>query len=62
MVLNVGKLKSGRSQAVASEIAQVVRAVPGVPVKVILEPNRHLRQRHDLGRLASLIGDWIGAN
>jgi deoxyribose-phosphate aldolase len=28
MVLNVGKLKSGRSQAVASEIAQVVRAVP----------------------------------
>ena len=37
MVLNVGKLKSGRSQAVASEIAQVVRAVPGTPVKVILE-------------------------
>jgi deoxyribose-phosphate aldolase len=37
MVLNVGKLKSGRSQAVASEIAQVVRAVPGIPVKVILE-------------------------
>jgi deoxyribose-phosphate aldolase len=37
MVLNIGKLKSGRSQAVASEIAQVVRAVPGTPVKVILE-------------------------
>ncbi len=37
MVLNVGKLKSGRSQAVASEIAQVVRAIPGIPVKVILE-------------------------
>jgi deoxyribose-phosphate aldolase len=37
LVLNVGKLKSGRSQAVASEIAQVVRAVPGIPVKVILE-------------------------
>lgn len=37
MVLNVGKLKSGRSQAVASEIAQVVRVVPGTPVKVILE-------------------------
>jgi len=37
MVLNVGKLKSGRSQAVASEIAQVVRAVQGTPVKVILE-------------------------
>jgi deoxyribose-phosphate aldolase len=37
MVLNVGRLKSGRSQAVASEIAQVVRAVPGIPVKVILE-------------------------
>ncbi len=37
MVLNAGKLKSGRSQAVASEIAQIVRAVPGTPVKVILE-------------------------
>jgi deoxyribose-phosphate aldolase len=37
MVLNIGRLKSGRSQAVASDIAQVVRAVPGVPVKVILE-------------------------
>ncbi len=37
MVLNVGKLKSGRSQAAASEIAQVVRAVPGTAVKVILE-------------------------
>jgi deoxyribose-phosphate aldolase len=37
MVMNVGKLKSGRTQAVASEIAQVVRAVPGIPVKVILE-------------------------
>jgi len=37
MVLNVGKLKSGRSQAVAIEIAQVVRAVQGTPVKVILE-------------------------
>jgi deoxyribose-phosphate aldolase len=37
IVLNVGKLKSGRSQAVASEIAQVVRAVPGTPVKVTLE-------------------------
>ncbi len=37
MVMNVGRLKSGRSQAVASEIAQVVRAIPGTPVKVILE-------------------------
>lgn len=37
MVLNIGRLKSGRSQAVASDIAEVVRAVPGVPVKVILE-------------------------
>ena len=37
MVMNVGRLKSGRSQAVASEIAQVVRAIPGIPVKVILE-------------------------
>jgi deoxyribose-phosphate aldolase len=37
MVLNVGKLTSGRRQAAASEIAQVVRAVPGMTVKVILE-------------------------
>jgi len=37
MVMNVGRLKSGRSQAVADAIAQVVRAIPGIPVKVILE-------------------------
>ena len=37
MVMNVGKLKSGRTQAIASEIAQVVRAIPNIPVKVILE-------------------------
>jgi len=37
MVMNVARFKSGRIQAVASGIAQVVRAVPGVPVKVILE-------------------------
>ena len=37
MVLNVGKLKSGRTQAVTSEIAQVVRTIFGTPVKVILE-------------------------
>jgi deoxyribose-phosphate aldolase len=37
MVMNVGRLKSGRSQAVADEITQVVRAIPGVPIKVILE-------------------------
>ncbi|MBI4571908.1 MAG: deoxyribose-phosphate aldolase [candidate division NC10 bacterium] len=37
MVMNIGRLKSGRSQAVADEIAQVVRAIPGIPVKVILE-------------------------
>ncbi len=37
MVMNVGRFKSGRTQAVADEIAQVVRAIPGIPVKVILE-------------------------
>jgi deoxyribose-phosphate aldolase len=37
MVMNIGRFKSGRTQAVASEIVQVVGAVPGVPVKVILE-------------------------
>lgn len=37
MVMNVGRLKSGRTQAVADDIAQVVRAILGIPVKVILE-------------------------
>ncbi len=37
MVMNVGRFKSGRVQAVASGIAQVVAAVPGIPVKVIIE-------------------------
>ncbi len=37
MVMNVGRLKSGRTQAVADEIVQVVHAIPGIPVKVILE-------------------------
>jgi deoxyribose-phosphate aldolase len=37
MVMNVARFRSGRVQAVASGIAQVAHAVPGVPVKVILE-------------------------
>ncbi len=37
MVLNVGRLKAGRHQGVADEIRKVVGAVPGTPVKVILE-------------------------
>jgi deoxyribose-phosphate aldolase len=37
MVMNVGRFKAGRTQAVADEIAQVVRAIPGIPLKVILE-------------------------
>ena len=37
MVLNFGALKSGHATVVAAEIEAVVRAVPGVPVKVILE-------------------------
>lgn len=37
MVLNFGALKSGHATVAAAEIAAVVRAVPGVPVKVILE-------------------------
>ncbi len=37
MVMNVGRLRSGRTQAVADEIAQVIRVIPGTPVKVILE-------------------------
>jgi deoxyribose-phosphate aldolase len=37
MVLNFGALKSGDAELVRMEIENVVRAVPGVPVKVILE-------------------------
>jgi deoxyribose-phosphate aldolase len=37
MVQNFGALKSGHPAAVAADIAAVVRAAPGVPVKVILE-------------------------
>jgi deoxyribose-phosphate aldolase len=37
MVMNVGWLKSGRPQAVADDIREVVAAVPGRVVKVILE-------------------------
>lgn len=36
-VINVGALKSGDLTAVAFDLAEVVRAVPGIPVKVILE-------------------------
>jgi deoxyribose-phosphate aldolase len=37
MVQNFGALKSGHASIVAAEIEAVVRAVPGIPVKVILE-------------------------
>ncbi len=37
MVINIGALKSGFPRFVEQEIGAVVRAVPGVPVKVILE-------------------------
>ena len=37
MVQNFGALKSGHAAAVAADIAAVVRAASGVPVKVILE-------------------------
>ena len=37
MVQNVGALKSGCIALVAADIEAVVRAVPGIPVKVILE-------------------------
>lgn len=36
-VLNFGALKSGAQSAAAADIARVVRAVPGIPVKVIIE-------------------------
>lgn len=36
MVINIGRLKSGADDAVESEIAEVVAAVP-IPVKVIIE-------------------------
>ncbi len=37
MVLNFGALRSGDATTAAAEIEAVVRAVPGTPVKVILE-------------------------
>jgi len=37
MVMNFGLLRSGRVSEAGDDIAAVVRAVPGVPVKVILE-------------------------
>src|SRR5690606_3028704 len=37
MVINIGALKSGYPSFVEREIAAVVRAVNGIPIKVILE-------------------------
>jgi len=37
MVLNLGSLKSGDASTVSADIEAVVKAAPGVPVKVILE-------------------------
>jgi deoxyribose-phosphate aldolase len=37
MVLNFGALKSGNAKVAADDIEAVVREVPGIPVKVILE-------------------------
>ena len=37
MVMNLGALKSGEAAAVAADIEAVVRAVPDLPVKLILE-------------------------
>ncbi len=37
MVMNLGLLRSGRLAETGGDIATVVRAVPGIPVKVILE-------------------------
>jgi deoxyribose-phosphate aldolase len=37
IVQNFGALKSGHATVVAAEIEAVIRAIPGIPVKVILE-------------------------
>lgn len=37
MVMDFGVLKSGDEMSVAADVGAVVRAVPGIPVKVILE-------------------------
>ena len=53
MVQNFGALKSGHASIVAAEIEAVVRAVPGTPVKVILESAALTTAEKELGcRLA----------
>ena len=47
MVMNIGALKSGYPSFVEREIAAVVKAVKGVPVKVILE-NSYLSDKEKL--------------
>ena len=54
MVMNFGALKSGGATLVAAEIASIVRAVQGVPVKVILETAALSEEEKQLAcRLAS---------
>jgi deoxyribose-phosphate aldolase len=49
MVINIGMLKSGHGTVVGAEIADVVRAVEGYPVKVILEATALTRDEKLLG-------------
>ena len=58
MVMNFGALKSGDSSLVADDIAAVVRAVEGIPVKVILEASA---LSDDEKRLACRIARDAGA-
>jgi deoxyribose-phosphate aldolase len=57
MVMNFGALKSGDAILVAEDIEAVVRAVPGIPVKVILEMAALAEsEKHMACRLASDAG------
>jgi deoxyribose-phosphate aldolase len=44
MVLSIGRLKAGESSAVVDDIAAVVSAAGGKPVKVILETSLLMKQ------------------
>ena len=66
MVQNIGALRSGHAAIVGADIEAVVRAVPGIPVKVILEtaalsePERRLACQIAVGAGAAFVKTSTG--